>query len=89
VDATILGLWSATRKLFSWFWNFPDCKLADSGDLDQFVQQEIFIPGFLNVLDNRKEPLPLFLPAQATCAQDYQSRMNRRFRAFVVTTAKS
>jgi hypothetical protein len=34
------------------------------------------------VFDNRKEPLPLFLPAQITLAQDDQSRMNWRVEKF-------
>jgi hypothetical protein len=29
--------WSATEKLFRWFWNFPDCELADSGDFNQLI----------------------------------------------------
>jgi hypothetical protein len=70
------------RKLFSWFRNFPDCELADSSDLNQLVQQEVFIPGVLHVPDNRKEPLPLFLPAQTAFAQYDQSRMNRRVEKF-------
>jgi hypothetical protein len=64
------------RKLFSWFWNFPDCELADSSDLNQFVQQEVFLPGVLHVLNNGNEPFPLFLPAQTAFAQDDQSRMH-------------
>jgi len=50
----------------------------DSCDLNQLVQQEIFLPGFLDVLNNWNEPLPLFLPAQTTFAQYDQSRMIRR-----------
>jgi hypothetical protein len=76
------GVLSANRKLFSWFWNFPNGELAQSGDLNQLVQQEVFIAGFLHVLNDWNEPLPLFLPTQTTFAQDDQSRMNRRVEKF-------
>jgi hypothetical protein len=67
---------------FSGFRNLRYSELPDSRDLDQLVQQEIFIPGFLHVLDNRNESLSLFLPAQTTLAQDDQSRVNRRVEKF-------
>lgn len=70
------------RNLLSWLRNLPDRELADSSDLNQFVQQEVFIPRFLHVLDNCNEPFPLFLPAQTTFAQDDQARMNRRDEQF-------
>jgi hypothetical protein len=73
---------SATRKLFSWFWNFPDCELADSCDLNQLVQQEVFIPKFLDVLNNWNDPFPLFLPAQTTFPQDDQAWMHGRVEEF-------
>jgi hypothetical protein len=44
------------RNLLSWFWDFPDCELADADDLDKLVQQEVFVPGFFHVLDNRNLP---------------------------------
>jgi hypothetical protein len=56
--------------------------LADSSDLNQFVQQEVFIPGVLHVLNDWNEPFPLFLPAQTAFAQYDQSRMNRRVEEF-------
>jgi hypothetical protein len=72
----------AYRSPFLGFRNLPDCELADSGNLDQLVQQEIFIAGFFDVLDNWNEPRPLFLPAQTTFAQDDQSWMGRRVEEF-------
>jgi hypothetical protein len=47
---------------FSGFRNVPYFELTDSGNLNQLVQQEMFIAGLLHVLDNRSEPIPLFLP---------------------------
>ena len=70
------------RSLFSGSRNLPYSEPPDSRDLNQLVQQEIFIPGFLDVLDHGKEPLPLFLPAQTTFAQDDQTRMNRLVEKF-------
>ncbi len=70
------------RSLFSGFRNLPYREPPDSEDLNQVIQQEAFIPGFLYMLDNRKEPLPLFLLGQATFTQYDQSRMNGRLEKF-------
>ena len=44
------------------FRNLRYSELPDACDLNQLVQQEMFIAGLLHVLDNRSEPIPLFLP---------------------------
>jgi len=61
---------------FLGFRNLPYFELSDPGNLDQLIQEEVF-PRLLHMLDIRPEPLPLFLPAKTTFAEDNQSRMDR------------
>src|SRR5262249_29411771 len=61
---------------FSGVRNLPYFELPDTGNLNQLVQQEVFIVGLLHVLDHRPEPFPLLPPTQTTLAQDDQSRMD-------------
>ena len=62
--AAVLGEELVFPIPFSGLRNLPYFELPDSGNLNQLVQQEVFISGLPHVLDNRSEPLPLFLPTQ-------------------------
>src|SRR5215470_13509948 len=50
--------------------NFP---LVHIRDFDQFVDQEIVIAGFQDVLDYGSDAVPLFVAGQAALAEDNQT----------------
>jgi len=77
------------------FGNLANFPLVHIRDFYQFVDQEIVIAGFQDVLDYGSNTIPLFVAGQATFAQNDQSwvhlDIHRRIksRALLVTTTKS
>ena len=63
---------------------------SDPHNLDQPIHKEVFLPRLLHMLDNRPEPLPLFLPLKPLSRKTINpgwtgtSRSSMKFCAFVV-----
>ncbi len=70
------------RSRLSGFRNLPYFELPDAANLNQLVQQEVFVPRLPGMLHNWPEPLPLFLPAQSTFAQHDLPWMDRCVEKF-------
>jgi hypothetical protein len=57
------------------FGNLANFPLVHIRDFYQFVDQEIVIAGFQDVLDYRSDTVPLFVAGQAPLAEDNQTRV--------------
>jgi len=62
--------------------NLARLKSSRTSNLNELVEQEVFISRILHILDYRLDATPLFVAAQSTLAQDDQPRMHIHIEEF-------